>query len=97
MTAALVTHGDPRDRSIPKPVFELSDKKLDPKPAAARKRRSRLRGKRAFARRVKSTPKKEVRKHWSPPPKADAKKAAVVANTIPKPSPAVPKPSAGSN
>lgn len=95
--AALVTHIDSRERSIPKPVFELGDKKLDPKPATARKRRSRVRGKRTFARRFKSAPKKVVRKHSSTLPKADAKKAAVVANTIPKPSPAVPKPSAGSN
>ena len=95
--AILVSHIDPHDHSIAKPGFELSDKKLDPKPAAARKRRSRVRGKKTLARRLKSGPKKAVRKHSSRVPKADPKKAAVVANTIPKPSPAVPKPSAGSN
>ena len=92
----LFSHIDPHDRLIAKPGFELSDKKLDPKPAAARKRR-RFRGKRTSARRGKSAAKKAGRKHSSTVPKADAKKAAVVANTIPKPSPAVPKPSAGSN
>ena len=94
--AVLVTHIDPHERSIVKPGLELSDKKLDPKPAVARKRR-RFRGKRTSARRGKSAAKKAGRKHSAKVPKADAKKAAVVANTIPKPSPAVPKPSAGSN
>jgi cell division protein FtsQ len=94
--AVLVTHIDPHERSMVKPGFGSNDKKLEPKPAAVRKRR-RFRGKKTSARRGKSAAKKAGRKHSSTVPKADAKKAAVVANTIPKPSPAVPKPSAGSN
>jgi hypothetical protein len=95
--AAQLSHSDPHDGSLPRPVFEASDKKPDPKPVAARRRRTRGRGKKTLARRVKAARKKEIRKRSSPGPKADGKKAAVVANTIPKPSPAVPKPSAGSN
>jgi hypothetical protein len=94
--AVLVTHIDAHDRSLLKPGLELSDNKLDPKPAAARKRR-RVRGKKALGRRVRSASKRAARKHSSTVPKADAKKAAVVAKTIPKPSPLVPKPPAGSN
>jgi cell division protein FtsQ len=35
--AALVTRISPHDKSVPKPVFELSQKKLDPKPAVVKK------------------------------------------------------------
>jgi cell division protein FtsQ len=35
--AALVTRISPHDRAVPKPAFELSQKKLDPKPAVAKK------------------------------------------------------------
>jgi len=35
--AALTTRLNPHDRTVPKPVFELPDKKLDPKPVAAKK------------------------------------------------------------
>jgi cell division protein FtsQ len=35
--AALVTRLPPHDRTLPRPAFELTDKKLDPKAAAARK------------------------------------------------------------
>ena len=96
-SATLVAHINPHDRSIPEPVFELSDKKLDPKPAAARTPRTRARGKKTIRRRVKSVPKRGVAKHSSPVPKADAKRAGGVAHDIPKPSPAIAKPSAGSN
>ena len=35
--AALTVRLNPHDRTVPKPVFELPDKKLDPKPAVAKK------------------------------------------------------------
>jgi cell division protein FtsQ len=35
--AALVTRLPPRDRAVPKPAFELTEKKLDPRAAAAKK------------------------------------------------------------
>jgi cell division protein FtsQ len=112
--AALITHINPHDHSIPKPAFELTEKKLDPK-AAARKPVARPRARRAVAKPGKAAPpKKPVAKHpvavpkfagaaHAVPPKSDAKKraqppAAVAANhASPKPSPAVAKPSTGSN
>ena len=113
--AALITHINPHDHSIPKPAFELTEKKLDPKAAAAKKPAARPRAKRAVAKAGKSAPKKEAAKHSAPPkasapsphsatPKIDGKKtdgkrpAAFAANTAsPKPSPAVARPSPGSN
>ena len=113
--AALITHINPHDHSIPKPAFELTEKKLEPKAAAAKKPAARPRAKRAVAKAGKSAPKKEAAKHSAPPkasaplphsatPKIDGKKtdgkrpAAFAANTAsPKPSPAVARPSPGSN
>jgi cell division protein FtsQ len=43
--AALVTRVGPNERALPKPVFELSPKKLDPKAAAAKKPPARARAK----------------------------------------------------
>jgi len=94
--AALITHLNPHDRSIPKPAFELTDKKLDPK-TAAKKPAAKPRAKKVVARAGKPAPRKEPAKHT---PKTYGKKpsAAVAANaTIPKPSPAVARPSPGSN
>jgi|SRR5579864_1148954 len=94
--AALITHLNPHDRSVPKPAFELTEKKLDPK-TAAKKPPARPRTKKVVARAGKPAPRKEPAKHT---PKAYGKKpsAAVAANTrIPKPSPAVARPSPGSN
>jgi cell division protein FtsQ len=94
--AALITHLNPHDRSVPKPAFELTDKKLDPK-TAAKKPPARPRAKRVVARVGKPATRKEPPKHT---PKTYGKKpsASVAANTtIPKPSPAVARPSPGSN
>jgi len=44
--AALITRMTPHDRTLPKPAFELTDKKLDPKSAAAKKPAARTRVKR---------------------------------------------------
>ena len=107
--AALVTHINPHDPSIPKPAFELSQKKLDPKAAATKKSAARPHAKKAVAKGSKpAATKKEVGSHPAPRPNAvhaAATKTAgpqlvhpapVAANTgTPKPSPAVGKPSAG--
>jgi cell division protein FtsQ len=91
--AALITHLNPHDHSIPKPAFELTEKKLDPK-TAAKKPAARTRAKKVVARKPA---RKEPAKHT---PKTYGKKpsAAVAANTTsPKPSPAVARPSTGPN
>jgi cell division protein FtsQ len=94
--AALITHLNPHDRSIPKPAFELTDKKLDPK-TAAKKPAARPRAKKVVARGSKPAPRKEPAKH-TPKPYGKKPSAAVAANTrIPKPSPAVARPSTGPN
>jgi len=111
--AALVTRINPHDRSLPKPAFELSEKKLDPKAAAAKKPVTHAKTKKAVAKSVRGpAPKKETGKSPSPvskagtaathsaPKKSETSKpsAAVAANAAsPKPSAAVAKPSAGQN
>jgi cell division protein FtsQ len=97
--AALITHINPHDPSIPKPAFELIEKKLDPKGASSKKPHARA--KRISTKRAKSASgRKEKPRHSASALKTDVRKspAAVAANTTsPKPSPAVAKPSAGSN
>jgi cell division protein FtsQ len=109
--AALITKIDPHDRSVPKPAFQLSDKKLDPKTAVAKKPTAKgvkkpitKTGKAAVPKAV--APKKDAAKHpaqtanahAAQKPVAKKPSASVVANTsTPKPSAAVAKPSAGSN
>ena len=63
--AALITKINPHDKSIPKPAFELSEKKIDPKAAA----------KKPIA---KAKPKKAVVKSVHPAAKKDVKHAAAV-------------------
>ena len=107
--AALITKINPHDKTIPKPAFELTEKKLDPKSAAAKKVASRPKAKKPLARSAKLTPpKKETAKHATTttqpkaapgrtmPKKSAVKKSTSVAtNTIPKPSAAVAKPFPG--
>ena len=111
--AALITRIDPHDRSVPKPAFELTDKKLNPKAAAPKKPVQRAKVKKPAAKPSVKTAakKKEAAKHTAAvqkakaaarttAPKTDAKKpqpASVAA--IPKPSPGIAKQpaSAGSN
>ncbi|HVN20450.1 MAG TPA: FtsQ-type POTRA domain-containing protein [Dongiaceae bacterium] len=105
--AALITHINPHDHSLPKPAFELSDKKLDPK-LATRKPAAKAKPKKVAAKTGKPAAKKDA-KHPLAPPKANAahavpvkaiaqkpaQTAPVAANTTsPKPSPAVVKPPA---
>jgi len=69
--AALITKINPHDKTIPKPAFELTDKKLDPK-AAVKKSAPKAKAKKPPATVAKaSPPKKEAVKH-SATPKAKA-------------------------
>src|SRR5579871_198524 len=111
--AVLTTRLNPHDRSVPKPVFELTDKKLDPKTAAAKRAIVRPKPKKVAAKTGKSVGRKEAARHpaaapksrvataHAAPPKRDVKKpaqSAVVAHSsIPKPSPAIAKPTAGTS
>jgi cell division protein FtsQ len=73
----------PHDRALPKPAFELTDKKLDPK-AAAKKPAAKARLKSTTAKAKSPAPKKVAAKTTSP--------SAAAHPTIPKPT--IPKPSA---
>ena len=104
--AALIRHINPHDRSIPKPVFELSEKKLDPKAVATKRTVAKAKPKKAVTKVAKPpVPKKEAAGHAAagaahpatPKPEIKKPSAAVASNTNPKPSAAVAKPSAGSN
>jgi len=107
--AALITKINPHDKTIPKPAFELKEKKLDPKSGAAKKAAARPKAKKVLTQSAKSNPaKKEITKHatTTPQPMAAAgrtmpkksavrKSASVAANTSLKPSAAVAKPLPG--
>ncbi len=76
--AALTMRLNPHDRTVPKPVFELTEKKLDPKTAVAKKPATRWKPKRAVTKTSKSAAgRKEVAKHAAPSPKAKAATAHV--------------------
>jgi len=100
--AALVTHLNPHDKALPKPAFELTEKKLDPKSAAAKKPAPKAKVKRTSAKVNTPAPKKSAAKHSASSPKtvvvtahgapqkSEVKKPAPTAPV----SPAIPKPSA---
>jgi cell division protein FtsQ len=101
--AALTTRINPK--GIPKPAFELTEKKLDSKPAVAKKPVPKPRVKHAVAKSVRP-PKREVAKHTparartpvahaKPAVKRPASSAVVAHSTIPKPSAAIAKPPVG--
>jgi cell division protein FtsQ len=106
--AALVTRMTPtrmvpNDRTLPKPAFELTEKKLDPKSAAAKKPVARPKVRKTSAKAKSSAPKKIVAKTSVPGPRVAAKtgalqKAVAKKQTQAAPSaavhPAIPKPSA---
>ncbi len=103
--ASLNTRIGPHEKPIPKPVFEMSDKKLDPKPAA-KKPLVKTKTKKIPAKPAKAVAKKDAAKHSVQPAKASAagqpaaKKpsASVAGNTTPKPNPGIAKQQgAGSN
>ncbi len=99
--AALITRLNPHDKSLPKPAFELTEKKLDPKSAAAKKTTAKPKVKRTAAKAKAPAPKKVAAKapasgsktvaatHGTPQ-KPEAKKTAPSAPVHP----AIPKPSA---
>ncbi len=100
--AALITRLNPHDKSLPKPAFELTEKKLDPKSAAAKKPAAKPKAKKTVAKAKAPAPKKAAAKaptsssktvaaatHGTPQ-KQEAKKTAPSAPVHP----AIPKPSA---
>jgi len=105
--AALITRMSmsTHDRTLPKPAFELTDRKLDPKLAAAKKPVARTRIKKASAKGKVPAPKKVVAKasasgvkgamktvaSQKPEVKKPAKSALPVNVAGPKPSPAIAK------
>src|SRR5215469_4873164 len=107
--AALITKINRHDKTIPKPAFELTEKKLDPMSVAAKKAAARPKAKKSLVKPAKSTPgKKEAAQygtttlqprstavHGVPQNSAAKKSASVAANTSPKPSAAVAKPLPG--
>src|SRR5579864_6548254 len=102
--AALVTKINPHDRTLPKPAFELTEKKLDPKAATPKKPAPKARVRKVWVKPAKATvPKKAAAKRAAVAPKAkpasahttptktDGRKpphSAIVAHS------AIPKPSA---
>jgi len=105
--AALITRMIPHDRTLPKPAFELTEKKLDPKSAASKKPVARPKVKKATAKaKAKGpAPKKVVAKTSAPGPKPAGAKTngATQKSESKKPAqsapsaaahPAIPKPSA---
>jgi cell division protein FtsQ len=105
--AALLTRLNPHDKTLPKPAFELTERKLDPKAAAAKKPATRARWKRAARPGRAAAPKKEIARHAAPkakpvaghpvPQKKPVQPAVVAHSATPKPSPAIAKQNSGSN
>ena len=82
--AALITRTGPHEKPLPKPAFELTEKKLDPKSAAAKKPVARKKLKRTAARTTRAgAPKKAAVRPAATAPKSAAASA--------KPSPAIAK------
>lgn len=110
--AALLSRIILHDKSLPKPAFELSEKKLEPtKTVTVKKAPARVRVNKTVAKTARPAPPKK-QTAWRPAAKrrpaavrassskSDPKKpahAAVVAHVIPKPSPAISKQNTGSN
>src|ERR1035437_4828922 len=74
--AALITRMVPHDRTLPKPAFELTEKKLDPKSAAAKKPAARTKVRRTTAKAKGPAPKKIAVKASAPGPKAGGAKSS---------------------
>src|SRR5690349_11779134 len=68
--AALITRIDPHDRTVPKPAFELTEKKLNPKATAPKKPVQRVKAKKPVAK--ASGKKKEAARHAAPVQKTKA-------------------------
>ena len=102
--AALITRMSTHERALPKPAFELTEKKPDPKSAVAKKTAPRARVKKVSAKGKSVPPKKAVAKAAAPGAKAGSgktsaawqkpetkKKSASAYPGGPKPSPAIAK------
>jgi hypothetical protein len=103
----------PHDSAVPKPAFELTEKKLDPKAAAAKKPAAKAKVKKTTAKAKGPAPKKTQAKAQSGPKANSAKTAAsqkteakkpvktvsmpAASGTIPKPSAAIAKQQANSD
>ena len=95
--AALITRVGPHEKPLPKPAFELTEKKLDPKSAAAKKPAPKAKVRKTKA----AAPKKVVGKPSaskstgpSTVKPAAAKATAASLKAAQSPTPAIPKPSA---
>jgi cell division protein FtsQ len=106
--AALVTRIGPNERPLPKPAFELTEKKLDPKAAATKKPTAKTKTKKAAAKTTppkttaaktgKAAPPKKVAAAAHAAQKPEAKKPSATASAaIPKPSAAIAKQQANAN
>ncbi len=96
--AVLVTRIDPHDRTVPKPAFELTEKKLNPKAPTPKKPVQRTRVRKPVVK--ASAKKKEAARHAAPAPKSKAAHATAPKNDAKKPPSgsavaAIPKPSPG--
>jgi hypothetical protein len=92
--AALITHIPPHDRAVPKPAFELTEEKLNPKAAAGvTKKPPRTRVKKIAAKRKATASAKKAVPNGKQPPAASAMRAAKspIGSGGQKPSPAVAK------
>ncbi|HEY1679696.1 MAG TPA: FtsQ-type POTRA domain-containing protein [Candidatus Sulfotelmatobacter sp.] len=101
--ASLNSRIGPHEKPLPKPVFEISDKKLDPK-AVTKKPAAKAKAKKASARPARAAAKKEAAKHQARNTGATLQAAtkkpssSVAASASPKPSPGIAKQQgAGSN
>lgn len=99
--AALITRIDPHDRTVPKPAFELTEKKLNPKAAAPKKpvQRAKVKKPAKTAAAKPTVKKKEMAKHAGSVQKTKAVAHATAKTNAKKPQPAsvaaIPKPSPG--
>jgi cell division protein FtsQ len=90
--AALIAHIPAHDRAVPKPAFELTEKKLDAKtPAAGTKTPRKTKVKKAAPKAKATVAKKTVPRGKQPPAPSSKPTAKLPGGGGPKPSPAVAK------
>jgi cell division protein FtsQ len=89
---SLITRVGPHEKPLPKPAFEMTGKRLDPKAAAAKKQAPRTKLKKPTARSSRSAAARKAAATHGPSLKPYAKKPAQSAPTATS-SPAIPKPS----
>ena len=93
-TASVPTNTLPHDSAVPKPAFELTEKKLDPKAAAGKKPVARAKLKKTPAKAKRPAPKKAQAKATSGSKTSSAKTAASQATVGKKPVKTVSAPAA---